>query len=67
MYNELHSSLDQKVKTSQRLVEKLSHRAQSVENSLQHTRRKQWMGWLHPNGQGQNRAIADFTVDAHPM
>lgn len=38
MYNELHSSLDQKVKTSQRLVEKLSHRAQSVENSLQHTR-----------------------------
>ena len=38
MYNELHSSLEQKVKTSQRLVDKLSHRAQSVEHSLQHTR-----------------------------
>lgn len=38
MYNELHNSLDQKVKTSQRLVDKLSHRAQSMENSLQHTR-----------------------------
>lgn len=38
MYNELHSSLEQKVRTSQRLVEKLQLRAQSVENSLQHTK-----------------------------
>ncbi|CAJ1401656.1 unnamed protein product [Effrenium voratum] len=38
MYNELHTSLEQKVKTSQRLLDKLLHRAQSVENSLQHTR-----------------------------
>eukprot|EP00438_Fugacium_kawagutii_P017184 Skav215698 [mRNA] locus=scaffold3538:117148:117912:+ [translate_table: standard] len=37
-YNELHSSLEQKVKTSQRLVEKLQLRAQSVENSVQHTK-----------------------------
>eukprot|EP00913_Durusdinium_trenchii_P009399 g8834.t1 len=38
MYSELHNSLEHKVKTSQRLVEKLQHRAHSVENSLQHTR-----------------------------
>lgn len=38
MYNELHGSLEQKVRTSQRLVEKLQLRAQSVENSLQHTK-----------------------------
>jgi len=38
MYGELHTSLDHKVKTSQRLLDKLMHRAQSVENSLQHTR-----------------------------
>eukprot|EP00439_Symbiodinium_sp_Y106_P081264 s42_g20.t1 len=38
MYGELHTSLDHKVKTSQRLLDKLTHRAQSVENSLQHTR-----------------------------
>lgn len=38
MYNDLHNSLDQKVKTSQRLLDKLMHRAESVENSLQHTR-----------------------------
>lgn len=38
MYNELHNSLEQKVKTSQRLLDKLMHRAESVENSLQHTR-----------------------------
>eukprot|EP00440_Ansanella_granifera_P066686 gb/GFBE01072320.1/.p1 GENE.gb/GFBE01072320.1/~~gb/GFBE01072320.1/.p1 ORF type:complete len:456 (+),score=118.07 gb/GFBE01072320.1/:1-1368(+) len=38
MYNELHTSLEQKVKTSQRLLDKLMHRAESVENSLQHTK-----------------------------
>lgn len=38
MYGELHSSLEHKVKTSQRLLDKLQRRAQSVENSLQHTR-----------------------------
>jgi len=38
MYSELHSNLEQKVKTSQRLLDKLMQRAESVENSLQHTR-----------------------------
>lgn len=38
MYNELHNSLEQKVKTSHRLLDKLQHRAESVDNSLQHTR-----------------------------
>ena len=38
MYGELHSSLEKEVKISQRILEKLHHRAQSVENSLQHTR-----------------------------
>ena len=34
-----HSSLEQKVRNSQRILEKLQHRAVSVENSIQHTRR----------------------------
>lgn len=34
MYNELHHTLEQKVKTSYRLVEKLQQRADSVENSI---------------------------------
>lgn len=38
MYNELHSTLETKVKTSQRLVDKLMQRAESVDNSLAHTR-----------------------------
>jgi len=38
MYSELHSNLEQKVKTSHRLLDKLMHRAESVENSLQHSR-----------------------------
>ena len=38
MHHELHSSLEQKVKISQRLVEKLSLRAESLKNSLEHTK-----------------------------
>lgn len=34
MYQDLHSSLEQKVKTSHRLIEKLMARAKSVENSI---------------------------------
>mmetsp|Transcript_52063 Transcript_52063/g.91458 ORF Transcript_52063/g.91458 Transcript_52063/m.91458 type:complete len:455 (+) Transcript_52063:115-1479(+) len=34
MYQDLHQSLEQKVKTSHRLVEKLTARAKSVENSI---------------------------------
>lgn len=34
MYNELHNSLEQKVKSSYRLIEKLQQRAESVENSI---------------------------------
>ncbi|CAK9065848.1 Hypothetical protein (Fragment), partial [Durusdinium trenchii] len=44
MYHELQSSLEQKVRTSQRMLEKLQHRAQSLENSIQHT--KQTLGKL---------------------
>eukprot|EP00929_Paragymnodinium_shiwhaense_P112922 TRINITY_DN81190_c0_g1_i1.p1 TRINITY_DN81190_c0_g1~~TRINITY_DN81190_c0_g1_i1.p1 ORF type:complete len:460 (+),score=126.11 TRINITY_DN81190_c0_g1_i1:105-1484(+) len=35
MYNELHGSIEQKVKTSYRLIEKLQKRAESVEGSVQ--------------------------------
>jgi len=38
MYNELHGSLEAKVKTSYRLIEKLQKRAQSIENSIAHTK-----------------------------
>lgn len=34
MYQDLHSSLESKVKTSHRLIEKLTSRAKSVENSI---------------------------------
>lgn len=38
MYQDLHVILEQKVKTTQRLLDKLMHRAESVDNSLQSTR-----------------------------
>lgn len=38
MYNELHMSLEQKVRNSQRIVDKLQKRAESVEASIQQTK-----------------------------
>jgi len=38
MYNNLHDSLEQKVKTSYRLIDKLQKRADSIENSIKQSR-----------------------------
>eukprot|EP00913_Durusdinium_trenchii_P004409 g4088.t1 len=53
MYHELQSSLEQKVRTSQRMLEKLQHRAQSLENSIQHT--KQTLGKLEEALEAKDR------------
>ncbi|CAK9065837.1 Hypothetical protein (Fragment), partial [Durusdinium trenchii] len=61
------SSLEQKVRTSQRMLEKLQHRAQSLENSIQHT--KQTLGKLEEALEAKDRwtDAKSMGVDNHRM